>query len=96
MMTTTTLARERNGAALREKLNPYVVSFLGFERALSLAFSAHIYEAHFSTSSVFGVDALFCLSPVLLFFETIPVYLHGVFFFDFVFSTASLDFADRF
>lgn len=37
MMTTTTLARERNGSALREKLNPYVVSFLGFERALSLS-----------------------------------------------------------
>lgn len=57
------------------------MSFLGFER--SLFFSAHIFEAHFSTSSVFGVDGLFCLSPVLLFFETIPVYLHGGLFYGF-------------
>lgn len=47
MMTTTTLARERNGAALREKLNPYVVSFLGFERALSRFFCPHLRGSFF-------------------------------------------------
>jgi hypothetical protein len=55
--------------------------FLGFGRSLWLFLPTSLRLIFLCR--VFRVDALFCLSPVLLFFETIPVYLHGGVFYGF-------------